>query len=376
MIYYICTAVKKAFVLSIPLRRIKIFYHFLVLVLLTSSHALATAKNPQTRQDYKAEIEAYIEHHILDNHDFNIFSYTNSQGEKVYVSIPLLVILWDRDVGLISFPSSKFKHGKAIVSVKGKHYKVYHSRIYQTDAEGQILYNQEGKVTNYRPIDFSITKSVVSIVLVSLLMFWFFYKHAKSYEKNDLMPTGLGRFLEPVILFVRDEIAIMSIGEKHHHRFMSYLLTLFFFIVILNLIGLSPFGINVTGNIAVTFCLAIITFIITNFKGNRNYWAHIFWMPGVPYYIRPVLMPIELLGVFIKPFTLMVRLYANMAAGHIVLMTLISLIFVFDGVFAKGMGFLLSFVIANLKILVAILQAYVFTVLSAVYFGFAVAEKH
>ena len=346
------------------------------MVFLAIGLVAASDKEPEKPNGLKEEIDAYIQHHILDNHDFNIFSYTNNRGEKVYISIPLWVILWDKEVGFVSFSSSKFKHGKAVVEAKGKFYKVYHSRIYQTDAKGEIIYSLEDKVTNYRPIDFSITKSVVSIALVCLLMLWFFYKHAKSYAKNDLMPTGLGRFLEPVILFVRDEIAIMSIGEKHYHKFMSYLLTVFFFVVILNLIGLSPLGINVTGNIAVTFCLAIITFIITNVKGNRNYWAHIFWMPGVPYYIRPVLMPIELLGVFIKPFTLMVRLYANMAAGHIVLMTLISLIFVFDGIFAKSMGFLLSFVIANLKILVAILQAYVFTVLSAVYFGFAVAEKH
>jgi F-type H+-transporting ATPase subunit a len=184
----------------------------------------------------------------------------------------------------------------------------------------------------------------------------------------------VGRFFEPIVLYVRDEIAIPNIGEKHYKRFMSYLLTLFFFIWFLNLLGLTPLGINVTGNIAITFALALITFIITNISGKKTYWKHIFWMPGVPVLMKIVLAPIELLGVIIKPFSLMIRLYANISAGHIVLMSLISLMFVFRNWLGSSLSFALAFSISIIEILVALLQAYIFTVLSALYFGFAVEE--
>ena len=155
---------------------------------------------------------------------------------------------------------------------------------------------------------------------------------------------------------------------------MSFLLTLFFFIWFLNLLGLTPLGINVTGNIAVTFALAILTFIITNVTGKKDYWKHIFWMPGVPTVMKLALAPIELLGVFIKPFSLMIRLYANISAGHIVLMSLIALMFIFNNWLGSSLSFVLAFAISIIEILVALLQAYIFTVLSALYFGFAVEE--
>lgn len=349
-------------------------HSFLAIFLLFSGIALAFEKEVKDTLTFKEEINAYIQHHIKDSHDFSLFSFKKKDGQKVYVSIPLPVIIWDKDLGLVSFWSSKFKHGEAIVSVRGKYYKQYHSKIYETDSQGTIHYDDSHKVTNTKLLDLSITKSVVSILIACLLMVWFFRKIALSYQKNGLIPKGLGRFLEPIIIYIRDEIAIFSIGEKHYRKFMGYLLTLFFFILLLNLMGLTPLGINASGNIAITFCLAMITFFITQFKGNKNYWLHIFWMPGVPTWIKPMLMPIEVLGIFIKPFALMIRLYANMAAGHIVLMTLISLIFIFDNVVGKGMGFLLAFVIFFVKIMVAVLQAYIFTVLSALYFGFAVTD--
>jgi len=155
---------------------------------------------------------------------------------------------------------------------------------------------------------------------------------------------------------------------------MSYLLTLFFFIWFLNILGLTPLGINVTGNIAITFSLAFLTFLITNFTAKKDYWMHIFWMPGVPKIMRLALAPIELLGVIIKPFSLMIRLYANISAGHIVLMSLIGLIFIFKNWFGSTLSFGLAFAISIIEILVALLQAYIFTVLSALYFGFAVEE--
>tara|TARA_B100000131_G_scaffold183822_1_gene177186 strand:- start:86 stop:736 length:651 start_codon:yes stop_codon:yes gene_type:complete len=214
------------------------------------------------------------------------------------------------------------------------------------------------------------------MILVSFLMFILFKSLARSYSKNGLVAKGIGRFFEPIVIYIRDEIAIPNIGQKHYKRYMSFLLTLFFFIWFCNMIGLTPLGINVTGNIAVTFCLALITFIITTVSGTTYYWKHIFWMPGMPLYMKLIMAPIELLGVFIKPFTLMIRLYANITAGHITMMTLISMIFIFRNWLGSSLSFALAFFISIIEILVALLQAYIFTILSALYFGFAVEEEH
>lgn len=320
----------------------------------------------------KAEIKAYIDHHLEDAHDFTLLSYTARDGHKVHVGMPLPVILWDN--GLKIFSSSKLHHGESVAKVGDSYYKLDHGKIYRTDAEGTITYDAEHHATNVAPLDFSITKNVFSILLTALIMFFLFRGLAKSYAENGMIAKGVGRFMEPIILYVRDEIAIPNIGEKHYKRYMSYLLTLFFFIWFLNLLGLTPLGINVTGNIAITFCLALITFIITNVSGNKTYWGHIFWMPGVPTIMKIVLAPVELLGVFIKPFSLMIRLYANITAGHIVLMSLIGLIFIFKNWLGSSLSFALAFAISIIEILVALLQAYIFTVLSALYFGFAVEE--
>ena len=183
-----------------------------------------------------------------------------------------------------------------------------------------------------------------------------------------------GRFFEPIIVYIRDDIARPNIGETKYKKYMPYLLTVFFFVWFLNLFGLTPLGVNVTGNIAVTFALAIITFIITQFSGNKNYWKHIFWMPGVPVPMKFILAPIELLGVFIKPFALMIRLYANIMAGHVVLMSIIGLVFIFQNWIGGALSLFLAFFLSIIELLVAALQAYIFTLLSALYFGFAVEE--
>jgi|TARA_B100001939_G_C16640088_1_gene487225 F-type H+-transporting ATPase subunit a len=205
-------------------------------------------------------------------------------------------------------------------------------------------------------------------------MLFLFGSLAKSYKKNNGVAKGVGRFFEPIILYVRDEIAIPNIGEKKYSNYMSFLLTIFFFIWFLNLLGLTPLGVNVTGNIAVTFSLALLTFVITNFSGNKNYWGHIFWMPGVPVPMKIILAPIEFIGLLIKPFSLLIRLYANIQAGHIVLYSLIGLMFIFKNWIGSSLSFFLSFFIAIIELLVALLQAYIFTMLSALYFGFAVEE--
>lgn len=326
-------------------------------------------EHTQEALQLKDKIKEDIQHHLKDSHDFVLFS--DTEKGKHY-GFPLPVILWDN--GLKIFSSTKLHHGEEVAKVNGSYYKLYHGKIYKTDAEGTINYDEHHHPTNAKPLDFSITKSVFSIILMALFMLWFFSSMSKSYKKHNGIPKGIAAFMEPIVLFIRDDIAIPNIGEKHYAKYMNYLLTIFFFIWFFNMLGLLPLGINVTGNIAITFALALLTFIITQFSGNKNYWKHIFWMPGVPWPMKIVLAPIELLGVFIKPFALLIRLYANISAGHIVLMSLIGLMFVFNNWLGSSLSFFLAFAISIIEILVALLQAYIFTMLSALYFGFAVEE--
>lgn len=329
-------------------------------------------KKTEKTQDKEQYIKDYIQHHLQDTYDFGLFSYKSEDGKEHHVGFPLPVILWDG--GLKVFLSSKFHHGETVAKVGENHYKLYHGKIYKTDAAGTITYDAEHHATNEKPLDFSITKNVVMIFVVFLIMFFMFKRMAKSYKKNNGLPTGMGRLLEPIVLYIRDDIARPNIGEKNYKRYMSYLLTVFFFVWIVNLFGLTPLGVNITNNIAVTFCLALITYLITTFTAKKDYWKHIFWMPGVPVPMKIILAPIELLGTIIKPFSLMIRLYANITAGHIVLMSLIGMMFIFKNWLGTPLSFLLAFVLGILELLVAALQAYIFTMLSALYFGSAVEE--
>ncbi|NIK90843.1 MULTISPECIES: F0F1 ATP synthase subunit A [Mangrovimonas] len=331
------------------------------------------APGVEGKEGLKKEIKEYINHHLLDSHDFSLYSYTNDAGEKVHIGFPLPVILWDG--GLKVFSSSKFHHGEEVAEVGGEYYTLYHNKVYKTNAQGDITLDDHHHPTNVKPFDLSITKNVFTIFMVGLLLLWMFSSMAKSYKKGAL-PSGMGRFLEPIVLYIRDDIAIPNIGLKHYKRYMSFLLSVFFFIWIINLLGLTPLGVNVTNNIAVTFALAILTYLITTFSGNKNYWKHIFWMPGVPVPMKIILAPIELLGTFIKPFSLLIRLYANITAGHIVLMSIIGLMFIFKNWIGSSLSFGLAFVLSLLELLVAALQAYIFTMLSALYFGSAVEEHH
>ena len=324
--------------------------------------------------DVKSKIKAFVSHHVLDSHDFSL-TQDDETGESWGFPLPVILL----DEGFHVFSSAKFHHGKEVAESNGKYYVINHhdGKIYRTDASGTITENEEtGFPTNVRPIDFSITKTVVSIIGAALLMLFLFSSLAKSYAKNKGIASGPGRIFEPIVLYVRDEIAIPNIGEKKYKNYMSYLLTIFFFVLFLNIFGLTPLGINATGNLTITFSLAFLTFLITNLTANKNYWGHIFWMPGVPKPMRIILAPIELLGVFIKPFSLMIRLYANIFAGHIVLMSIIGLMFIFKSWIGSSLSFGLSFLLSILEILVAFLQAYIFTMLSALYFGSAVEEHH
>lgn len=335
-------------------------FFFTLAVIAGDSHHETTGE-----RDIKSEIKETISHHLMDSYDFTI---THT------ISFPLPVILIDN--GLQVFMSSKFHHGETVAEHNGNFYKLHHGKIYKVDGvDGELTMDENHHATNAKPLDFSITKNVTVILLMSLLMILVFKGAAKGY-KNSQLPQKSARFLEPIILFIRDDIAIPNIGKKHYKRFMSYLLTIFFFIWFVNLAGLTPLGINVTGNIAVTAALAILTYLITTFSGNKNYWGHIFWMPGVPGPMKIILAPIELLGTIIKPFSLMIRLYANMTAGHVVLMSIIGLMFVFKSWVGSPLSFGLAFALSLLELLVAALQAYIFTMLSALYFGAAVDDHH
>jgi len=320
----------------------------------------------------KSEIKAFIDHHLKDSHEFNFFA-DGEEGKHFGFALPVILI----DNGDFKvFSSSEFHHGEKVAQIDGNYYKLHHEKIYKLkSADEALTLDAHGHPTNEKPLDFSITKNVVAMLVTALLMFFLFTGLARSYKKGPL-PTGFGRVLEPLILFIRDEVAIPNIGEKKYRKFMGYLLTVFFFVLILNLIGLTPLGINVTGNIAITACLALFTYLVTNLGANKGYWHHIFWMPDVPVLMKIALIPIEILGTLTKPFALMIRLYANISAGHIVVMSLLGLIYVFKNWIAGPSFFGLTLFISVIEILVAFLQAFVFTMLSALFIGMAVQDHH
>tara|TARA_B100000123_G_C25726610_1_gene427230 strand:- start:490 stop:1563 length:1074 start_codon:yes stop_codon:yes gene_type:complete len=353
------------------MNNIKTVSFIAILILLTSclNYAFAGEQEIKTSSDreIRKEYKIFKDHHLKDIHSFKLFKY--KKGDKtVYVSFPLPIIIYcegELDV----FMSSKFYNHKN----KRVEYKV-DDRIYKIDDHEHIkASNSLGEPLN--ALDLSITKNVAFILLAFFIMVVVFGKMAKSYKHNSL-PSGIGRFLEPIVLYIRDDIARPNIGERHYKRYMSFLLTVFFFIWFVNLFGLTPLGSNVTNSIAVTASLAVLTYVITTFTANKNYWSHIFWMPGVPTPMKIILAPIELLGTIIKPFSLMIRLYANMTAGHVVLMSILGLIFIFQNWLGGTLSFGLAFALALLELLVCALQAYIFTMLSALYFGAAVEEHH
>ena len=228
--------------------------------------------------------------------------------------------------------------------------------------------------------DISITKNVATLLLSMLLVCVVFLSVARAYTKRGVTsaPKGLQSFLEPIILFVRDDIAKPNIGPKYT-KYMPFLLSIFFFIWLNNLLGLIPFfpgGANLSGNIAFTMVLALIVFVVVNVNSNKAFWKHVFWMPGVPVPMKIFLAPIELLGVFIKPISLMIRLFANITAGHILVLALICLIFVFKAVAAAAVAVPFAAFIYCIELLVAFLQAFIFTMLTALYIGMATEEHH
>jgi F-type H+-transporting ATPase subunit a len=314
-----------------------------------------------------------IIHHIMDAHEWHLWDWNGHP-----VSFPLPIIIYDEARGLLVFSSSRFEHGTATYNGYG----IDHEKIEAVDANGEIDVEATSKIW-----DLSITKNAFALLISVGLMLFIFISVASRYKKHpDQAPKGMQALLEPIILFVRDDIAKVSI-KHNYERYMPYLLTIFFFIWINNIMGLIPFipgGANVTGNVAVPMVMALFTFVITLAVGNKHYWQHILWMPGVPVAIKPLMMVIELAGVFIKPIVLVIRLFANITAGHIVILVFISLIFIFGDNGTSNTGGLIASIPATafaiflnmLEILVGAIQAYVFTLLSAVYFGMATDDGH
>lgn len=321
-----------------------------------------------------------IMHHVLDAHEIHFMTFNEGAPEESHLSIPLPIILYS-DNGLEIFSSSKFHNHEH----KYGRYIMHHEKIYIANEEGGLDFNEKHEPTNAQPLDFSITKTVAGMLLAVLLMFLIFVSVAKAYKKREgQAPKGLQSFMEPLIIFIRDEVAKPSIGH-HYERFLPFLLSIFFFIWISNMLGLIPFigGFNITGNISVTIVLALFTFVVTTLSANKNYWLHIVATPGVPVWLLPLMIPIEVMGMFIKPIVLCLRLFANMTAGHIIILSFMSLIFIFSSLYGSVAGYGVSVlslafgIFMNLmELLVAFLQAYVFTLLSALYFGAAVEEAH
>ena len=349
----------------------------LVLFLISLYAVPATASE---KEDEGFNASETINHHIADAHDWHLWDSKGEDGEIHPVSIALPIILWDG--GLHVFMSSKFHHGQDVVESKGNYYFNAHEHIYKTDASGTLTEDAEGNITNPHPLDLSITKNVAMLFINSLVMLLIFFSVARGYKKNvGKAPSGIQSFFEPIIVYIKEDIAESNIGPKYE-KYLPFLLTLFFFIWFGNLLGLLPASANLTGNIAVTLTLALMTFFITLFSGRKTYWMHILdplgnsmpWAAKLPLYL--ILWPIEIIGIFTKPFSLMIRLFANITAGHILILSILSLTFITQSLAVGVLSAVFASMMNLLELFVALLQAYVFTLLSAMYFGQAVEEHH
>ena len=380
-------------------KRIALFFGLLVATVTTTAWA-------DDSHDHGHEQEAFnpsnfIIHHIADAHDIHLW------GD---VHIPLPIIVYTEEHGLDAFMSSAFEgHGDVRVAARpsGVTYELSHGHIaiagdheghghndhagHDHDAHGDHDHADHDHADHghHGPVvyDLSITKSIFGMLLMLGLMVVMFGRMAGSYKnRQGQAPTGMTNALEPLVLFLRDEIAVPNIRKEKADKFLPFLMTVFFFIFFANLLGLVPFigGFNVTGTLGITMVLASLVFLITTLNGNKHYWGHLFWPPGVPLFVMPIIIPIEIVGMFLKPIVLMIRLTANISAGHIIILSFVSLILIFGKggeAMAAGYGigiFSTAFMIFMycLELLVAFLQAFVFTLLAAIYFGEATHEAH
>lgn len=335
--------------------------------ILASEPATATAEHANKEEGSFNVTETILEH-IKDDHSWHLWGHT---------SIALPVILYT-PAGFEVFSSKKLvdEHHEPVV-YKGKFdYKLVEGKAKIVNAAGEVDVAASKKLW-----DFSITKNVASLFISVIILLFVILTAAGAYRKTGVTsaPKGLQSFMEPIVLFVRDEIALPNIGAKRYAKYMPFLLTIFFLILTNNFLGLIPLfpgGANVSGNIAFTMTLAVCVFIVVNLSSNKNYWEHIFWMPGMHWSMKLFLAPIELIGVFNKPISLMIRLFANITAGHILVLSLVCLIFIFKTVYAAAIAVPFVIFIFLIELLVAFLQAYIFTMLTAMYIGMASEEAH
>ncbi len=345
----------------------------------TSGHNDAASESEAAVHGESSDEEGLQPGKVIMDHVVDHYSWHITTIGDTHVSIPLPVILYSKERGFFFFWSSKFHHGEHA-------YKRFKIAEEGTNKGNIVELDEEGDIKG-RPLDLSITKTVAGVFVSIGLLLGIFIPVARIYKsRTKKPPKGLQSMMEPLILFVRDEIARPSIGEKHHERFTPFLLSVFFFILFNNLLGLIPIfpaGANTTGNITVTMALALFTFFMTQISGSKHYWKEIFNPPSVPWWLKlplPLVPLIEFMGMFIRPFTLMIRLFANISAGHIVVLGFFMLIFIFGdmspiaGYGVSVFSILFTVFLTLLEILVAFIQAYVFTILSALYFGMAVGE--
>jgi len=328
----------------------------------------AAAHEPAAHEAEAFNVTETILDHIKDDHSWHLWGHT---------SLPLPVILYTPK-GFEFFSSAKFmnEHHEEIMYKGNYDYKIIEGKIKIVDATEAVDVEASKGLW-----DFSITKNVASLFVSVFILLTVLLTAAGAYKKTGITtaPKGVQSFMEPIVLFVRDEVAIPNIGKKKFAKYMPFLLTIFFLVLVNNFLGLVPFfpgGANVSGNIAFTMTLAVCVFVVVNLSANKNYWEHIFWMPGMHWSMKLFLAPIELIGVFTKPISLMIRLFANITAGHILVLSLICLIFIFKTVYASAIAVPFAVFIGMIELLVAFLQAYIFTMLSAMYIGMATEEHH
>jgi len=332
---------------------ISAFFTVVLMAFLAIPNQASAAEGNEEGESKKFSANEVIIEHVLDDHQWHFTDHW---------VLPLPIIVYSSEKGLEVFSSAHF-------------YDEHHNRVayngYKLDGSNILLESTGEKV-----LDLSITKNVGMLFINAAVLLFVLLSVAKAYRSNTgKAPKGLQSFMEPVIIFVRDEIVKPNIGH-HYQKYLPYILTLFFFILFGNLLGLLPGSANLTGNIAVTLTLAVLTFLITNLSGNATYWKHIFWTPGVPVLLRVIILPVELIGIFTKPFALTIRLFVAITAGHIVLLALLCMIFIFQSYFV-GIGASIVVLFINLiELLVAGIQAYVFALFTSLYIGMATAEDH
>jgi F-type H+-transporting ATPase subunit a len=375
-----------------PTTFIKYLFSATLMLIMTCFGHAAEAQNPALVKQEGKELDPakIILEHVADGHEF----YFAIVGNR-HISIPLPVILYAPGKGWSFFMSSVFRHGErafdGYFQVEQDYIDEHHldlmldaggdpvfkaGRIYRVDDKG----NPEGKDPVY---DFSLTRNVVQMLLSVILLVWLMIRIARRYaagEGTRTAPNGFQNAIEPLITFIRDEVGKPNLGTDYE-RYMPFLLTVFFFILINSLVGLIPGTANVTGNIAFTFMLGVAAFLVIMFNTNRHYWGHII-NPPVPFAVKFIMIPVEILGIFTKPFALIIRLFANMISGHIIILSFICLIFIFGAMnTALGWGtspffILLAVFIYLIEILVAFIQAYIFANLTALFVGMAMPVSH